>query len=191
MRWTNCLWMPTAIGIHRRNHFQQLLNVNGDNDVGNTHGKVLIFVVVVLINNFGTEPHPPPIPPPKGLQHRAISSQSMLSHSSASPEWHLVSATWRPLSTLPDTDSKEGYSPVTEKCHGHCDPPACQPEISCCGNIWQRECLHFTFPPLKTQKPTLGTRSRSHTETLCTGLWTTLQCDYSSILHRRVHNWIN
>jgi hypothetical protein len=81
--------------------------------------------------------------------------------------------------------------PVTEKCHGHCDPPACQPEISCCGNIWQRECLHFTFPPLKTQKPTLGTRSRSHTETLCTGLWTTLQCDYSSILHRRVHNWIN
>ena len=110
MRWTNCLWMPTAIGIHRRNHFQQLLNVNGDNDVGNTHGKVLIFVVVVLINNFGTEPHPPTIPPPKGLQHRAISSQSMLSHSSASPEWHLVSATWRPLSTLPDTDCKEGYS---------------------------------------------------------------------------------
>jgi len=61
---------------------ETISNCNGDSDVGNTHRKVLIFVVVVLINIILVLNSPLP----KGLQHRAISSQSMLSHSSALPE---------------------------------------------------------------------------------------------------------
>ena len=55
---------------------------------------------------------------------------------------------WQPLPTLPDTDSEEGYSASHREVSWPLWPPSLSAWISCCGSIWQRECLHFTFSPI-------------------------------------------
>ena len=145
--------------------------MNGDKDVGNTHGKILIFVVVVLINNFGTNLHPPLT---KGLQHRAISSQSMLSHSSASPEWHLVLATWWPLPTLPDTDSKEGYSPSHREVSWPLWPPSLPAwDLLLWEHLMERMLAFHLFT---TEDPKAY-------------IWHKVKTTHWNSLHRTVHNW--
>jgi hypothetical protein len=163
--------MPTAFGIHGRNHFQLLLNVNGNSDVGNTRGKVLIFVVVVLINIILVLNSPPP-PQKKGLQHRAISSQCYHIHlHRLNDVWF-----WQHGDHCPHrlTHTAKRVTPQSQRSVSASGLPACQPEIFSCGNIKQWECLHFIFSPLTTQKPTPDTGSRLHIETLRTGLRTTL-----------------
>ena len=164
MRQTNCLWMPTAW----KKPFPVATECEWGQWCWEYTWKGFDFCCCCCCanqQNFGTEPYPhptPPFPPQKKDSSTEPSVHSQCCHIRQYRLNGLVLVTWRPLTTLPDTVSKEGYSPITEKCHSHCGPPACQPEISCCGNIWQSEYLHFIFSWLKTQKPTPGTRSRLH-----------------------------